>query len=859
MRKENLSDIIVILMLLVIASFGIFTSPETQHSENYYSGSTSISLINQLGLATGGATLRVYTENTEIPLKIEGILTNFTIDADVGLKNDNSLVRVILVDNQNNEHLVYEVYPLKAESNTFSITGACEETCVLTGITASSLKIILVNASIRLKSGSLKAEEKIDNNARVSLALKSDRIRGEKRAKNIETVNKRIKDKGLTWIAGETSVSKMSYEEKKKLFPKNEQIGEYEVPNLQGFEYYKGGVFSFEPNSATNKISGWAMTTYPQIYGWDWRVAHGENWMTPVRDQGQCGSCWVFGVVGALEGSINAYYNQHLNINISEQDAVCSRSNGCDGGWPQDVFGKLQNTGITEEKYLTYSANSYSCTKTNDWSNGLWKIAGYTRISDNDNAVKKALKDKGPLSFLLDSWNHEMTLVGYEDHPNGQTVWIFKNSWGTYWGEYGYARMTISETNMDYIYATEKPYLVPLPGKYTKKCVDKDGDTYCNWGIGTKPSTCPTSCKAIIDCDDSNKSIGGCDTVNPVKVPLNYKSSVRCYTTTTLYAGPYCVALAEICNGQDDDNDGLTDEGCDDDKDYFTDNQMECPGCSPGNIDLNDSNPKIGSEKCNNIDDDYDRIVDNGCDDDRDGLWDPEMICEGQYLAGNGQVYPCSLEYRDPDETTFTITKLFGENCNNKDDDGDGLIDEGCDDDKDAYFDNQMLCLGMFLSSDGKTHDCGYMYIYSKVDWNDTNPRVNSEKCNLIDDDQNGYPDTGCDDDKDGFWDGEMTCEGYFLTYNGGIATALPCSGRKDPNDSDPAIPSTITEKCNNLDDNKNGIIDEGCDDDKDTYWDGNMICDGMYRAGKSQLYPCDPEMMDLDDNSPDSRSVPLM
>lgn len=58
-------------------------------------------------------------------------------------------------------------------------------------------------------------------------------------------------------------------------------------------------------------------------------------------------------------------------------------------------------------------------------------------------------------------------------------------------------------------------------------------------------------------------------------------------------------------------------------------------------------------------------------------------------------------------------------------------------------------------------------------------------------------------------------------------------------------------EKCNNMDDNHNGRIDEGCDDDKDNLRDRNMICNGFYRTENNQLRSCNPEMVDFDDATP--------
>jgi hypothetical protein len=91
--------------------------------------------------------------------------------------------------------------------------------------------------------------------------------------------------------------------------------------------------------------------------------------------------------------------------------------------------------------------------------------------------------------------------------------------------------------------------------------------------------------------------------------------------------------------------------------------------CKPEWSDLNDTNPRIGSEKCNNKDDDIDGKIDDGCDDDKDTFWDKEMICNNTYLAGNNVSYQCKPEWSDCNDMDASIKHT----C--PDLDGDGNVD----------------------------------------------------------------------------------------------------------------------------------------------------------------------------------------
>ena len=296
------------------------------------------------------------------------------------------------------------------------------------------------------------------------------------------------------------------------------------LPNLNGIEYYAGGVYvmpgSLEDQSLNDNYhdltSGAGASSYVKEF--DWRNRHGQNWVTPVRDQGYCGSCWAFGPVGATEMMVNLYYNRHIDIDLSEQEVVsCSGGGSCSGGWPDLALDYLATNGVADEPCFSYNAQDLACVDKCANPAEKVKIGGYSPMGErSEDAIKKMVLS-GPVSIALLSWRHVITLVGYKtfnagdtiysfngdevywwtitnDSPfNGRTVWIIKNSWGTDWGENGYAYYFADISFFD-------PYQTfQLTGKVTTlnytdadiACVDKDGDGYYTWGMGPKPAYCP--------------------------------------------------------------------------------------------------------------------------------------------------------------------------------------------------------------------------------------------------------------------------------------------------------------------------------------------------------------------------------
>jgi hypothetical protein len=442
------------------------------------------------------------------------------ITGKVKLNDVNSLVRVILIDEHRNEYLVYEAYPLVSPNEPFSISNACRETCRFSPIVPSALKIELIDAAIRIEAVVINPKTAVQMRT-LAIPTKEveqlDEVKKTQEAEIIKLLNQQIKAKGLKWVAGETSVSVLSFEDKKKLF------GRETLPNLQGFEYYKGGIFELEPGvPSTNEEDSISSV----IDAFDWRNRHGANdpaspyydedptgsgWITSVKNQGSCASCWAFGAVGATEAIANLFYNQHLDFDLSEQQMLsCAGCGSCSGGNPNCVLSYIMSSGAVDEACFAYSATDEACSICGN-PNDLIKIAGFEQLSPpnmTNDELKLRLINDGPLSFGISSWWHCIVLVGYDTDPeDGEPIWIIKNSWGTGWGENGYGKVKVP---LDDIYLTSALW-TPITSQinsFAIACLDEDGDGYYNWGIGAeKPDSCQGA-TAEPDCDDWNPGLG---------------------------------------------------------------------------------------------------------------------------------------------------------------------------------------------------------------------------------------------------------------------------------------------------------------------------------------------------------------
>jgi len=192
---------------------------------------------------------------------------------------------------------------------------------------------------------------------------------------------------------------------------------------------------------------------------WDWRD---QGKVSPVRNQGMCGSCWAFSAIGNIESVYAKKTGQILQF--SEQQLVdCDTvDHGCGGGLMEDAYKYLETSGVMTEENYNYTGQKGACKF--DQSKALAKVTGYKYASSQDeNVIKQFLYENGPLAIAINAtplqfyffgifnpwfeWicnpkelNHGVLLVGYGISGN-TPYWIVKNSWGQGWGEKGFFRI----------------------------------------------------------------------------------------------------------------------------------------------------------------------------------------------------------------------------------------------------------------------------------------------------------------------------------------------------------------------------------------------------------------------------------
>ncbi|KAF6720914.1 Dipeptidyl peptidase 1 [Oryzias melastigma] len=250
---------------------------------------------------------------------------------------------------------------------------------------------------------------------------------------------------------------------------------EHETYTLQELHYRAGGPASrvpvrVRPAPVTADLAKVA-AALPE--SWDWRNVGGVNFVSPVRNQASCGSCYSFATMGMLEARVRILTNNSQTPVFSPQQVVsCSEySQGCDGGFPYLIGKYSQDFGIVEESCFPYTAKDSPCGVPQNC--GRLYTADYKYVGGfyggcSEMAMMKELVHHGPMAVAFEVYpdfmhysggiyhhtgladpfnpfeltNHAVLLVGYGHcHKTGQKYWIVKNSWGTSWGENGFFRI----------------------------------------------------------------------------------------------------------------------------------------------------------------------------------------------------------------------------------------------------------------------------------------------------------------------------------------------------------------------------------------------------------------------------------
>jgi len=207
----------------------------------------------------------------------------------------------------------------------------------------------------------------------------------------------------------------------------------------------------------------------------DWRD-HGL--VNPIKNQGQCGSCWSFSTIVSLEGqsakkfgNLTSYSEQDLvdcvhSQKIPGDDQECC--DGCNGGLMDSAFAymiaKQSGEDATEAAYPYKGVDGTCAFSTMNVGPAI--VLNYTDIAQGDeDSLKDAVANVGPISIAVDanmfwqfyqggvfepmfcnpdSLNHGVAIVGYGTDA-GKNYWIVRNSWGASWGEKGYMRIVMGK------------------------------------------------------------------------------------------------------------------------------------------------------------------------------------------------------------------------------------------------------------------------------------------------------------------------------------------------------------------------------------------------------------------------------
>jgi C1A family cysteine protease len=265
----------------------------------------------------------------------------------------------------------------------------------------------------------------------------------------LEDVSNAIRDQGLNWLAGDTPVGRRA-----------------EVGKLPGLGFTVKGR---EPAGGRGPISqqsfAFQTAVLPQLVDWRAVGRDEENYVTPVRDQKQCGACVSFATCAALESRIKMKREDadfDVNLSVADLFFCGTRKNGCEEGWQiGQALKHCRSNGVGKDADFRYKGRQTSCKDIDPFVHvPRWRR--HKQSSDR----KEAIRLRGPVIGAMVVYSdflwykggvyrpttaealglHAIAVIGYDDKSGS---WIIKNSWGVAWGAGGFAQIGYGTCGVD--------------------------------------------------------------------------------------------------------------------------------------------------------------------------------------------------------------------------------------------------------------------------------------------------------------------------------------------------------------------------------------------------------------------------
>lgn len=525
-----MKNIIATLLMWLVPAFLWSQAPFPFHA--HYIG-TGTHNINQ-----------TLTVSDTIPVSGYGTIYSLSVSATILQPNESSFVRIVLEDIDGHNYLVAESDRFRNDTTTVELEDYCEETAKLSGIVPASLKCYINNATLMLQS-----VQTANVPVASSPSISNDSIKRLQVQSIVDRINAYNLKRHKLWWADVTSQSLEKYEDRG-------EYGQANDPYISNMMYYVDGIYElgeYAP-STPNQIQSLYVDSFT------WTKRHGKNWMTIPKHQGASLWCVPFAIASLMEGMTNLYYNCKIDMDLSEADIafVNGKQSFNHGTQSYECMDSVRIHGVIDELSFPFVNNpNYQHPTTRP--QGIEHVYFFSVSSctpqtdighDQYDNIKGVLINNGPAESGITYYNkpkhkienHAMCLTGYgKVTPNiaysilspelhdyilnenhyliGKTYWEFKDNYyldshpsirTRYFGHEGYMYVVFNDS----AYGMRNAYLAQPPittQTYTDMNIiveDIDGDGYFNWGVGPRPSHCPSWVPNEPDGDDSDFTKG---------------------------------------------------------------------------------------------------------------------------------------------------------------------------------------------------------------------------------------------------------------------------------------------------------------------------------------------------------------